>query len=87
MLLKIKITGDFNLVVTRKEFHFLHRRLDADSFWRHVHRIDVVVELDPNRRLLERVIERAKPLHVERFGFADRHYLQVRKRAAAFRVE
>src|ERR1700682_1388985 len=33
------------------------------------------------------MIERAEPLHLERFGFTHRHYLQIRKRPPAFRVE
>src|SRR5205814_2211676 len=49
--------------------------------------IDRVVEFDPNRRVLERVIERAEPLHLEGFGFANGHDLQVRKGPPAFRVE
>src|SRR5439155_27370072 len=33
------------------------------------------------------MIERAEPLHLERFGFARRHHLQIGKRPPAFRVE
>jgi hypothetical protein len=33
------------------------------------------------------MIERAEPLHLERFGFTRRHHLQIRKRPPAFRVE
>src|SRR5436309_9590722 len=33
------------------------------------------------------MIERAEPLHLERFGFTRRHHLQIRKRSPAFRVE
>src|SRR5436309_15575020 len=33
------------------------------------------------------MIERAEPLHLERFGFARRHHLQIRKRPPAFRIE
>src|SRR5439155_12353524 len=66
---------------------FVHRRLDTDALRRHFHWIDVVVELDPNCWLLERMIERADPFHLERFGFSQWDYLQIRKRAAAFRIE
>src|SRR6266850_1831362 len=33
------------------------------------------------------MIERAEPLHLERFGFTRRHHLQIRKRPPAFCVE
>ena len=33
------------------------------------------------------MIERAEPLHLERFGFTGGHHLQIRKRPPAFRVE
>ena len=33
------------------------------------------------------MIERAEPLHLERFGFTGGHHLQIREWAPAFRVE
>src|SRR4029077_5650186 len=46
-----------------------------------------VVEFDANRWLLQRMIERAEPLHLERFRFTRRHHLQIRKRPPAFCVK
>ena len=87
VLLEIEVTRDFNLVVAREEFHFLHRRLDTDSFRRCIHRINVVVELDADRRVLERVIERAEPFDFKRLSFSQRCHLQIRKRTPAFCVD
>src|SRR4029453_9775128 len=58
-----------------------------DSFRRRFHGIDRVVEFDSNRRVFEWMIERAEPLHLERFGFTRRHHLKIRKGSSAFRVE
>src|SRR5215211_1939286 len=33
------------------------------------------------------MIERAEPLHLERFGFTRGHHLQIRQRPPAFRIE
>src|SRR5437867_10523802 len=86
-LREIEAAGDFNLVVAREKFHFFYCGLDTDSLRRRFHRIDVVVKLDSNRWLLERMIERADPFDFERFGFSRRDHLQIGKRTTAFRVE
>ena len=86
-LREIEVAGDFDRAAAGEKFHFLHCRLDADSLRRCFHRVDVVVKLDANRRLLESMIERADPFHFERFGFSRRDHLQIGKRTPAFRVE
>src|SRR4029077_3422624 len=83
-LLEIESACDLNLIAARKEFHFLHRRLDTNSLRRDFHRIDRVVEFDANGGLLQRMIECAEPLHLQRFGFTGGHHLQVRKWPPAF---
>src|SRR5262249_14982395 len=67
--------------------HFPHRRLDTKSLRCHFYWIDRVVEFDANRRVVQRMIERAEPFHFERLGFTSWHHLQVRKWFSAFCVE
>ncbi len=86
-LFEIEVACDYDLFRARKKFHLLNRRLDMDSFRRRFYGIDRVVEFDSNHRVFEWVIERAEPLHLERFGFANGHYLQIGKRSPAFRFE
>src|SRR5262249_11931896 len=83
----IEVTGDLNLIFARQQFHFFHRRLDTNSFRRHFHRIDAIIELDANRRFFESVIECRDPFYLERLSLPDRDYLQIGKRPPAFRLD
>ena len=83
----IKIAGNFDLVAAREEFHLRHSRFDPNSFWRHFHRIDLIIKLDADYRFLERMIKGGDPFDLERLGCPCREHLQIRQRTAAPGVE
>src|SRR6266513_4696621 len=70
---EIELSIYVDLIPAGEKPHLFHWRLNVDSVWSGFSRIDVVVELDPDHGLFERVIERGDPFDLERLGLAGRN--------------